>query len=85
MHISTPAMRNGNSGRWKGLIAEVAFASRAGLLGRQRISAGLSRKWSAIMVFGMCRWCIYLYFYGPLCCGPFFISTGSVIRKRKER
>ncbi len=42
-------MRNGNSDGLKGESAEVGFASRAGLLVRQRISAGLSRKWSAII------------------------------------
>ena len=50
MHISTLINWNGTSGKLKGEIAEADFAARADLLVRQTISAGLSRKWSAIIL-----------------------------------
>ncbi len=40
--MSTFAVRNGNSGGGKGQTAEAAIAARAWMLGRRRISAGLS-------------------------------------------
>ena len=79
--ISTPAIRNGNSGRWKGENAEVDSVSRAELLVRQRKFAGLSQLCGALSWFseGIFRY-FFLYFHGPLCMRSIFYPTGWKIR-----
>ena len=89
--ISTSAAeRNGFSGRRKGYTAEVSTAARAWMLGRRRISAGLSQFFVKRYQWPFGDHLIGVFLRIPMdrfACGPFFrpYRKGNISEFNKMR